>query len=414
MNSGSNLMMTRNDNIACRVFSTIFALSPVLGIYAVPGIPALSASQVLLVAFISWWTLKRGLPRCCFFKAYIGYAVMVSLVNAVVMNYDAGAMAYNLCSQVLAIAFLCYAVEYIDYAILNKWYLRLAYFAAAFFIAQWTLGLIGVHIVGILPLPLSLGVDSDEFINLLDKRERLSSLFSEPAHYAAFMATALTLILMQCRNFGWRLWMVIVMTATVIMCESTCGAVMIAIAWAAWILKRVETSRYRPVAIVLAALVLVAGVAVSLGTEYMDYIIRRFTEMSASSKHGTSGYSSYIRVVRGYIPIMESNVWEQCFGHGLSSFTEYVQEHPETKFLSVTHYNVEWVNVFQFVWYSTGIVGVVLLFRQIYWFYHRTTYVGKVLICEMVANFFASGGFIDVMVLTIAYFNKKTKQACKE
>ena len=134
---------------------------------------------------------------------------------------------------------------------------------------------------------------------------------------------------------------------------------------------------------------------------FKNFIYELFSELSGESS-GEHGRSSYIRVVRGYIPFIESNLGYKIMGNGLGNLLGYVKSNPYSNYLLLTEFNPNWINGFQYLLFTTGIVGAILYLLQILKLYMRTSTVGKLLVICLILMFLSSDSFFSVgMILYI-------------
>ena len=145
-------------------------------------------------------------------------------------------------------------------------------------------------------------------------------------------------------------------------------------------------------------------------SSYLEYVSLRFSQISFTPEASEHGFSSYIRVLREYIPFMESDVLEQIFGHGLGTLRSYIKQNPSTMFLSVTDFNETWVNSFQYLLFMTGIIGTVLFGKQMMYFYKGTTFLGKLFILQYISAFLSAGILLTPTSALFLFFIEKEKE----
>lgn len=394
------------------LFSFVFASFPILNIYAITGLPGLSIGQFILVFLILRMIIKNNIPIRILFKNYIIYSLITTICSLVIYNNNINDAIYEIAAFTLFFIIINFSIIGTEYQIVKKWVINIGIFALLFFILQYLLFAVGHPISGIIDfLPLSNNVDTEVFRNQQLGRDRLSSIFQEPAHYSEFMAIVLTLLLINSKVLSSKnFYLSIIISITIILCKSTTGAVLLFFIWCSWGLKYFKTSKYRFIFTFFITIFLLYSFPLILSSSYSDYIITRFDEISFDPSASINGYSSYIRVLRGYIPIFESDYWSKIFGHGLGSLPSYIEQNPTSLFLKITDFNRTWVNSFQYILFMTGFIGAILFSKQIISFFKCTTFLGKVLIIQYISSFFSSSILLTPFSALYLYFIVKEKE----
>ena len=393
------------------VFSICFALFPILNIYSITGLPGLSIGQFLLVLLIGFRILNNGFSKILCFKAFVIYSLIISAIGIVVKGYDLVDSIYESIALILFFVIFNYTIVSAEYAKVKKWIVYVGMFALAFFVIQYILFLAGRPISGIVSfLPLSNEVNTAEFRLTQMGRERLSSIFQEPAHYSEFMSIVLAFILLKKDgNKKKKLLLSIIISATIILSMSTSGAIFLALVWGAWSIYLSQQTHNVKTLFTIVILLVVTATPILLSS-YLEYISLRFSQISFTPEASEYGFSSYIRVLRGYIPFMESDVLDQIFGHGLGTLRSYIRQNPSTMFLSVTDFNETWVNSFQYLLFMTGIIGTVLFGKQMMYFYKGTTFMGKLFILQYISAFLSAGILLTPTSALFLFFIEKEKE----
>ncbi len=392
------------------IFDICFALFPILNIYAIYGLPGLSIGQFLLVLLIGFSILTKGFAKVFYFKSFVIYSLIVTVFGIALRGYNVDDCIYESIALLLFFIIFNYAIALADDYKVKKLIVSIGLFALAFFVIQYILFLLGCPISGIVSfLPLSNEVDTAEFRLLQMGRDRLSSVFQEPAHYSEFMSIVLAFILLNNNKKTMKkILLAIFISITIILSRSTSGAVFLSLIWGAWLLKM---SNKRKIVSVIIIFILVTAIPIFLSS-YLEYISLRFNEISFAPEVSEYGFSSYIRVLRGYIPFMESDELDMIIGHGLGTLRSYIEQNPSTKFLSVTDFNETWVNSFQYLLFMTGIIGTLLFGKQLVHFFKGTTTLGKLFILQYLSAFLSSGILLTPTSALFLYFivNEKNKK----
>ena len=392
-------------------FSVCLALFPILNIYAITGLPGLSIGQFLLVLLICLRILINGFSKISCFKSFVIYSLIITAIGIVVKGYDLVDSIYESIALILFFVIFNYAIVSAEYAKVKKWIVYVGMFALAFFVIQYILFLAGHPISGIVSfLPLSNEVNTAEFRLTQMGRERLGSIFQEPAHYSEFMSIALAFILLKKDGHTKKkILLSIIISATIILSMSTSGAVFLALVWGAWCITLSKQTKHGKTILAMLMLLVVTTIPILLSS-YLEYVSLRFGQISFTPEASEYGFSSYIRVLRGYIPFMESDVLDQIFGHGLGTLPSYIKQNPSTMFLSVTDFNETWVNSFQYLLFMTGIIGTVLFGKQMMYFYKGTTFLGKLFIIQYISAFLSAGVLLTPTSALFLFFIEKEKE----
>lgn len=393
---------------------TIFALSPILGIYMV-GIPVLSLSQILLIVLSVICLVKSRRKLHIFFPYFILYALLISLMRFPEAWVITEHSIHDILSLLLFFFILFSTISYADYCTFKTTIIKLGLVSLVFFIVQYILSLINIKISGILPfLPLSNETPTSEFIAIQLSRDRLSGLFQEPAHYSEFMVIALIFMLFSNNRDYRSIIFAILISLSIYLTGSATGLAMVGVVWLYWLFIYKITDSNNKLFYMLFWLGFVLLVSYfAIQNDSVMNLVGRFGEISGESS-GEHGRSSYIRVVRGYIPFLESKLGYKLFGNGLGNLLGYINSNPHSKYLLLTDFNPNWINGFQYLLFTTGIIGTLLYGIQVFKFYITTSIIGKILIICMLLMFLSSDSFFSVgLILYIVIMERSANKKVK-
>ena len=391
--------------------ATVFALSPLLGIYSV-GVPLLSLSQLLLLIILSICYFKYKGRFESYFLIYIVYAIFITIFNFIITSWTIiGDGIHDILSLLLFFFTLLGVSNFADYNKFKKTLLGFGLVSLVFFFLQYGLNIIGVQLAGIIPfLPLANEENTADMIAHKLESERTSGLFLEPAHYADFMIIILVFLLFKEKMTKKDIFIALAIIASILLCHSATGYVMMAIILAYWVfVYHLKKSKYK-ILFLSIALTLASALVVFISTnESMMEVFGRYNELTGDSVHG---YSSFIRVVRGYIPFAESDLFYQIFGSGLGSLIGYVNSHPQSSYLALTTFNPKWINGLQYLIFSTGIIGAIIYFTQLYKIGKKSSVLGRAFIVVLIMLFLSADSFFSQeMILYIIVKEKMFKLA---
>lgn len=394
--------------------ATVFALSPLLGIYSV-GVPLLSLSQLLLLIILSICYFKYKGRFESYFLIYIVYAIFITIFNFIITSWTIiGDGIHDILSLLLFFFTLLGVSNFADYNKFKKTLLGFGLVSLVFFFLQYGLNIIGVQLAGIIPfLPLANEENTADMIAHKLESERTSGLFLEPAHYADFMIIILVFLLFKEKMTKKDIFIALAIIASILLCHSATGYVMMAIILAYWVfVYHLKKSKYK-ILFLSIALTLASALVVFISTnESMMEVFGRYNELTGDSGDSVHGYSSFIRVVRGYIPFAESDLFYQIFGSGLGSLIGYVNSHPQSSYLALTTFNPKWINGLQYLIFSTGIIGAIIYFTQLYKIGKKSSVLGRAFIVVLIMLFLSADSFFSQeMILYIIVKEKMFKLA---
>ena len=381
----------------------LFALSPILSIYMI-GVPVLSLSQILLLCLSVLCILNYREKGVIFlFKAFIVYSIFISVFRFFEPWVLTSESIHDILSLLLFFFTVFCMISYADYDAFKSTIITLGKVSLYFFFFQYFLSVIGIKISGIIPfLPLSNEIPTAEYIALQLERDRLSGLFQEPAHYSQFMTVVLVYILFSDEYIPRKYLFTVLISLSIIMSSSAFGLVMLIAVWSMWaFFYHLQDSNYKVIYLIGMLTLVLAVVFLVSRSENIMSVVGRVNELSgeSSSEHGRS---TYIRVVRGFIPFFESDFGHMLFGNGLGTLNSFVVSHPHSNYLLLTEFNPKWINGLQYLLFSTGIVGVLLYFWEIIFLFRNTSPIGKALIVCIILLFVSSDSFFSIDIFLYA------------
>lgn len=177
---------------------------------------------------------------------------------------------------------------------------------------------------------------------------RPCGFFSEPQTYSSYMAPLL-FILIHDRKYKSAIFLSIGM----ILCGSSLGISITFIAWFYLILSR-EMSRTKKVLLILLGLLFVI---VFMNVEVLfevrgkiEDVFKSFNSYSVGNMVGIYSYSNYLRVVKGWVTLIEMPFFDKLIGIGKDSFGVYL----ENKKFSFSWNNIWGINQVKSLYYSSA------------------------------------------------------------
>jgi len=387
--------------------SLAIALYPLLAIYAT-FIPSISIGEFILLvfSFLIIANFKRKISLL--FKGFIVYSTVISLLMVFLHDeYPFVTFLFHFVSFFLIVFLISTACVIGNLEKVEYYLKKISIICVAFFVFQYFVYITTSSTVsGIIPfLPLSNGEDSASFVALQMGRDRMSSFFEEPAHFSEFLCIPLCLYLFHARNKKDFLLGVLI-TICIFLSTSALGAISVLIIWGMWLIASLKKGNHKILSCVLI-IILVLFLPTILVTEFATSLTSRITEISGDGVNGSvNGYSSYIRVLRGYIPYLEQDYLIKITGNGLGSLESYIKTHP-TQYLSLVDIIPDYLNSIQYILFGSGAIGLYLFLKQMYDIFKKTSPLGRTLLLTMFAQMFASGIYSSSVFLIAIFIASK-------
>lgn len=390
-----------------KLLAFFFVIFPIFNIYAT-GLPGLSVAEFL---FLVLYIINLKKQRFVEFKQFYIYTVFSTLISLLLFRNTLFSAIYEEISLMLTILILNFLICTVDRQLFTIYYLKVTDIILGFFIFQIIeMNLLGVITPGVLPIPLASGFDTSDLQSMLTNSDRPSSFFTEPAHFAGFLLVSLILLGFKSEKRKKEKIKIVLIITSIILSQSAIGitGVMVTVCYLAYC-NIIWFKRHR---IVTMALVTI-GVAIVLAGGYItmslleEGIFRRFLEISSNTESGVHGYSSYIRVARGYIPFLESPFFQQIFGNGLGSLDTIISNNPHSEYLLVTDFLPKWVNTMQSILIYTGIVGLAIFMMKYKSLFKQADSMGRAALLSSFCLFFGNDGFLSFFFIVACFISKK-------
>lgn len=395
--------------IGSKVWNWFAAFSLVFGqVLIIYGWGALSFSTILGIVLLIYTFLKRKyknvLPKCLLI--YIGFYVLTAALyaNAIGDIFPLGIL--------LTVAFIPAYVALVDLKTLIKTYRILGLICILFLFIQVIIySQIGIQIPGVLPgLPLSYGLDSEEFLAHSLLVDRCSSFFREPAHCAQFLLILLTIELFT-NYLKHRTLMILLLIVSLLLLQSGNAILGMALVLFIYFFWYIRTKNFfvakNVIKFLIAITACVIGLLLYVQTEDGEKLLERRESISMSSNDPNA--SAHMRVGRGFVLYSDLPVLNKIIGMNnqqtLNNFTKH------SKYSSFFYGDQDnYYNGVSEVLLRTGIIGLFIMFLLF-----RSLWNRKDGLCVCVISLFAMFSFIaatffsQLMILTIVILllNKK-------
>lgn len=387
--------LSQDNTKIIRMYSRFIAFLPIICIYA-SGIPGLTAGDVCLGLFLlcSMFSLKRNQNKKTsrVFVFLCVYYVCTSMLSILFQNNP---MFTDILIRITRFIFyivvlLFVSKRYFVYNITSKWVIRISIFGTAFILIQYILYFMFSYILsGYLSfVPIYLKEYTTFNYSTLYSTHffRPTSFFLEPAQYAQYAVLGLCLSLFSPSQKQLRTVLTsAIISVGIILSTSIQGIVFTAFLWTIWgVTIYLRSKNIKGLLLLLSAIVIIPLIAYSI---YNTSVIQ----------------NSLSRILSSDSNIMNNTAVDARFG-GFSAINNLdgIFEYIGLGFGQVP--NDLWMSSAAYVWYGTGLVGLMLtVFLFIACFFASKDFAAK-LICLMYFAMFW-GAFIFNSYMLVFYFS---------
>lgn len=355
-----------------------------------------------LVAILLQLTQLRNVIFMKGYGAFMVYMLfvppLISFVTGLPGNYMTSFIPVNLLFYSTA---FCILLPNLDMELVLKYYRILVFLAVAFFFFQefsyFTLGSRPTFY-----LPLEMYYEDTDMSSFSESREELnrsSSFFLEPAHFAQYILPYYCLKVCRCLRSKIVTFEFVVLSGALLLLQSGSGYMGFAAIWISILFMRGLVSYKIKIAIFsvfMCALVLV--VVMFINNPIILDVLSRFDEITTLEVTSTGHQSGFLRIWRGYFIYGIMAPIYKIFGVGVGSI-EYISN---LVYIPGSRYEGAYMNGFQTLLISGGIIGTTLFFIFIYRICKNMSAEGVVvIICMMTMFFIENMMFTPKMLLFI-------------
>ena len=355
------------------LFSCCCICAPVFSPYGINGINMGILLYIIpiCIAFVWGKFLAFNVSR-----EYLRYFLYILSVPVVFVFIRWGYFNFSK-SEILFFLALIYLLSNYNATIGQNLYEKVVFILCIIFLLQEiTFYVTGYRFSGLIPfLPLfyeqERGIQMEDFMMLQSMKERSSSVFLEPSHFAQYLIPFLALHLFRKRNNAYL--MAIFVTLILFALKSGVGLILSSIIWVVWLLKSKKHKFFLTILFLMSPL-LILVINAFLNTEYASDLLERLNEVSFDAGSNVSGF---IRIFRGYILWNDMDFVSKICGVSSNFILGKI----------VTYYDSYWLfseelylNTFQTKLVYAGILGVCLYVHWLYCVFQKSDECGKVLI----------------------------------
>lgn len=344
-----------------------------------------------------------------FFFIYICFFSVIISITTNFFEYEGVLLTF-----VRAFGFIIsfgYAIKFLDKELTFQYYKKIVFFSITFFFLQH-LVYFSTKIVlsGLIPF-LPNYYDSTDALHLLsdtDKSIRFASFFIEPSYFAQYIIPYLVIILWE-KNTNYRYYQVGILIVTLFLSQSGTGIfLLISVVFMSVVLLLKRLSAIKKLLLASALLIIVPLFAVLvLMTSAGRQLYERNIEINPDKENVTSGF---IRIYRGYYLFNELSPFNKLVGVGQGNLRNLIENKSseEVKFM---FYDEIYVNMFQQILITSGLIGVILFLIAHFKFYLLCNNLGKVLLFTLFILMFLDAIYytpIMLLYLVFAILNLKS------
>lgn len=377
-------------------------LHSVLDIYAFWG-PLSAGSMADLLVFTLCIISRKSvnkIPSTLWW--YIGYRIFAS---AATLNSWQSIIPVGFILQVMALFATFRVVKFTN---LLKVYKILGFVTTIFFVIQFiSFQFLGVKINGVLNfLPLAIG--EDDFLSVLDLRERQSSIFSEPAHFAEFLLPLLMIELFD-KNNKRSILLIILCIFSLVFSMSGTGLLGLLIIGLLYLINHIiDKPSFKRVSVAVLFIIAIPVVAYYYSQSEVGEAVLSRTQDVKEAQNAAMVSSEYVRLFRGYDIYGELPSFNQIFGCG--DKTNIIQKISHTKFSSLFDIDYFYFNGVSTVLLYTGLIGLIIYLLLFYKIWNDNTFCGRSIIVLLI-SFMLIGSIVlsatGVVLIFIACSYKK-------
>lgn len=382
--------------------SWMMALLPIISIYSIFG---MNLGNIFLIG-LSLYGLYRTLTtsgKIALYGAdkilafFLFYTVIISLANlALAGTLELGDVitkyVHIFCFMMIVVFF---RTKILKKELSPKPFITVALIASVFLIVQFlAYNLSGLKLYGVLEAYRT---------DITNDISRPSSFFVEPAHFSRFCTMPLFFVLYK-DDSEKKMLKASIISIAMIMSQSSIGYILMAIAWATWVVSVLKNRHInvRSVVEYFVIFVIAIGIAISVGSRYglFDFV---FEHMSGLNMREVS--SGNVRVFRGFWVWAKGNVIARIFGVGFANIRNYlIQNNIVTIFDGEMPIGCDYMSAISYILVMNGIIGLAVYFSALASIFKRSESQEKILVILFVLLMLSNEEFMTLDFMNIWLF----------
>lgn len=391
-------------------FIFLIVALPILNAYGFFG--GLSIGMILIAITILLILIRNGEYRLVFSKYYRIFFIYICIVSVIISIFThyfdlQGVLRTSIKVFGFIITFGI-ASKYLDKNKAIYYYKRIAFFAILFFFIQEILYFMtGYRVSGMIPfLPLmNENLDMQSLIMKQTVSLRSASFFVEPSYLALYIIPYLIINIWE-KNNRYRIYKITIIIIALFLLQSGVGMLLlISVIFISAILLIKNIANSKKVLLITALIIIIPmSFNLVLLTDSGKQLYKRTIEINPDSENITSGF---IRVFRGYYVYNELSPLNKVVGVGQGNLRKLI-EHKSSIKIKNLFFNEIYVNMFQQILITSGIIGVILFLFAHFKFYMSCNNMGKSLLFAFFVLMFMDAIYctpIMLLYLVLAFVN---------
>lgn len=313
-------------------------------------------------------------------KAYILfslYLILVSVAAPLLLNFGGDSKELLSAIEFSIIMFLLIKNKKIGQVFIDT-YSNLAVLFAVFLLIQYiAFVFFNVSVTGVIPF---LELYNREVESVMDGRLlRICSVFAEPSHFAVYEVPVLIFLLWRKTNPKGRLFRIIIISLSILLCTSSNGIIIMALIYLAIVIQKYFT-HFKLSYLIIGSVVLCLAFYIIKESEYIDKI----TYGLFVQEPDMTMSKAEMRIYRGFNMYADMPLEQKCFGIGWRNARRYCLTCNTSLFSKYSADAFDYFNSIAGTLIYAGIVGLVLLLLFFFSLWKETKdYATKLLILSV-------------------------------
>jgi len=375
-----------NKSRLCDFFTVMLVLMPILDTYTLNIVGKRIGLGMLLVLIIGFVLLlvspSRNIGRIR--KAaralwvYYGYCLLITVVSILILGSDTFSLTIIM-NFLYVLILTVFVPKYVNIKLLEKTYHNAVIIVCLYLLMQYLFcNAFRIALPNIIPaLPLfSVSMDSSQFLMqyqnaVLAGTARISSIFTESAHFAAYVVPCLSLLLFS-NNRKNVIVPAVFISVCVILSFSALGVASVLFIWFFWSVYTLNhkyskedkrRNKVKALIIIGTPIVIVLMIYLYLTASEYQFTINRFIAIIS----GNGDSSSVLRLSRGFKLYSQFGAVWKLFGAGFGSVSEIIHalgilDIYETQFIVNA---AGYMSGLSRVFFASGIIGAIFYSRYL-------------------------------------------------
>lgn len=393
-----------------KIFTFLIVFLPILNAYGFLG--GFSFGMIFIAITMLLIVLKSKnyqFVSIKYYRLFFIYICIVSVIISIFTHYfDLQGVLRTFTKVFGFIITFCFMTKFFERERAISYYKTIAFISIVFFFIQELLYYsTGFRVSGFIPfLPLmNENMDMQSLIQSQAISLRSASFFLEPSYFAQYIIPYLIINIWEEKN-KYRIYKVAIIIIALFLLQSGTGMILLLSLFLLslkLILKNISTFKK----------VLLTGLLIIIIPLFFSYILvtnsgqllnERATELNPDNENITSGF---MRIYRGYYVYNELSLFNKVVGVGQGNL-RFLIEHKLPDRIKSLFFNEIYVNMFQQILITSGLIGLILFLYAHFKFYLACNNIGKVLLFTFFILMFMEAVYCSpfmLLYLSFAFIN---------